>query len=323
MQEKIILLETVKKELKEEFVGIDYQIDQLINFIKPWFLYRDKQTFPTIINLWGMTGVGKSELISSLVKKLDLSHLYSSFDMAPSYHEDDGTLYYKFDKMSYMYDTNTPIIVFDDIQYAAIRNQYNIESNSNKSFIWKFIDTGETVSMYNSSHSSIKEFIKFLEEIQNRGIELNKNIIPEENYSEYFDLLLEYDYGSNINITKRKTISLKEKRKSFIYDEFLRQIKIHHRLEYRKLLENRKKEYSIKEIIDILTKHAILDLKPKVYDLRKSLIFVIGNLDQLYTMSFEFEKIPADMLYDITSKITIKNIKDALLTYFNQNTLRD
>ena len=46
--------------LKKEFVGIDTIIDEVIHSIEPWYIYPQGQIRPTIINLWGMTGVGKT-----------------------------------------------------------------------------------------------------------------------------------------------------------------------------------------------------------------------------------------------------------------------
>jgi cell division protease FtsH len=52
-------LEVIKQELKSEFIGIDYIIDELINYIQIWYLMPDVLVRPIVVNLWGMTGVGK------------------------------------------------------------------------------------------------------------------------------------------------------------------------------------------------------------------------------------------------------------------------
>ena len=60
---KQILLENAGKILKGEFVGIDIVIDKVIDSLNTWFLFPELQDKPVVINLWGMTGVGKTALI--------------------------------------------------------------------------------------------------------------------------------------------------------------------------------------------------------------------------------------------------------------------
>ena len=53
-------LSEIAAQLKNEFIGIDSIIDQLIYAVKPWYLAAELQESPLVINLWGMTGVGKT-----------------------------------------------------------------------------------------------------------------------------------------------------------------------------------------------------------------------------------------------------------------------
>jgi hypothetical protein len=64
-------LEQARDELKEKFVGIDAVIDELIDAIRIWFLMPEVLSRPVIINLWGMTGVGKTDLVRRLVRAID------------------------------------------------------------------------------------------------------------------------------------------------------------------------------------------------------------------------------------------------------------
>jgi len=63
-------LEVVKQELKTEFFGLDAIIDRIIDSVATWYLLPQAISYPVIINLWGLTGVGKTQLVRSLVKKL-------------------------------------------------------------------------------------------------------------------------------------------------------------------------------------------------------------------------------------------------------------
>ena len=56
---------------------------------------------------------------------------------------------------------------------------------------------------------------------------------------------------------------------------------------------------------------------PKYLDCSKSLIFVIGNLDEAFQVENDTNPdMDADMYYDLTSKVTIMDIKDALKKRF-------
>ncbi len=68
---KKLRLENIKIELKREFIGIDYIIEELVDYIQIWYLMPEILTRPIIVNLWGMTGVGKTDLIRKLVSKLE------------------------------------------------------------------------------------------------------------------------------------------------------------------------------------------------------------------------------------------------------------
>ena len=70
-------LEKTRLELKAHFVGIDEIIDELLDYIQIWYLMPEILNRPIIINLWGMTGVGKTDLIRRLVKALDYQHIFS------------------------------------------------------------------------------------------------------------------------------------------------------------------------------------------------------------------------------------------------------
>lgn len=74
-------IESARVRLKQNFVGIDAQIDYLLNLMTTWHLLPNAQVRPLIINLWGMTGVGKTSLVRAAVKELKLESLYAEVDL--------------------------------------------------------------------------------------------------------------------------------------------------------------------------------------------------------------------------------------------------
>lgn len=63
-------LRNIAEELKTELFGIDDTIDRVMNTIRAWYILPEIINRPVIVNLWGLTGTGKTQLIRSLSKKL-------------------------------------------------------------------------------------------------------------------------------------------------------------------------------------------------------------------------------------------------------------
>ena len=70
---KLDELKIVFDKLKEKFIGIDDVIDLFIDNVKIWYAIPELQMRPHIINLWGMTGVGKTDLVRNFVKLIKYS----------------------------------------------------------------------------------------------------------------------------------------------------------------------------------------------------------------------------------------------------------
>ena len=70
---KLAKLEEVKAKLKKDFVGIDRQIDQIVESLKVWYIFPETLSKPLIVNLWGITGTFKTSVIRRLVTLLGVS----------------------------------------------------------------------------------------------------------------------------------------------------------------------------------------------------------------------------------------------------------
>ena len=80
LNEKKGRLEAARIALKARFFGIDAIIDQVLAGINSWYFFPEYQNRPLLINLWGMTGVGKSDLVKNLVELLGLESNFYGFD---------------------------------------------------------------------------------------------------------------------------------------------------------------------------------------------------------------------------------------------------
>jgi cell division protease FtsH len=81
IKEKELILETAKMKLKKKYIGINDVIDKIIASIKMFYLYPEYQTRPTIVNLYGLTGTGKTSLVKDLAKCLGLSDKFCAIEL--------------------------------------------------------------------------------------------------------------------------------------------------------------------------------------------------------------------------------------------------
>lgn len=70
IRERSAQLRHIAAELKTELFGINDIIDRVLDTIRAWYVLPDIINRPVIVNLWGLTGTGKTQLIRSLSKKL-------------------------------------------------------------------------------------------------------------------------------------------------------------------------------------------------------------------------------------------------------------
>ena len=63
-------LSLVAEQLKKELLGIDDVIDRVINAIRAWYVLPGLITRPVIVCLWGLTGTGKTQLTRRLAQLL-------------------------------------------------------------------------------------------------------------------------------------------------------------------------------------------------------------------------------------------------------------
>ena len=76
IQKRYKLLEKAKKQLKRDFRGLDSQIDTLIKAIEPWYLGTTATSKPTVVNLWSITGLGKTTMVRNLMTYLNRSEQF-------------------------------------------------------------------------------------------------------------------------------------------------------------------------------------------------------------------------------------------------------
>ena len=153
-------LEKAKAVLKEEFVGLDNIIDEIVEQVRAWYIFPDGQVRPTIINLWGMTGVGKTSLVRRLFDLLDLSDRFFKFDMG-EYTSGESKIKDDFSKKVKSFEDEPVVIVFDEFQIGRTINEDGMEvERKGLRVIWDLLDTGKFDVLSSSWYG--KEVICFI-----------------------------------------------------------------------------------------------------------------------------------------------------------------
>jgi len=287
------VLERASKNLKKKFVGLDRIIDSVIDNINVWYIMPELVTRPTIINLWGMTGVGKTDLIRSLVKELKFGDRFLEVQLT-----NKGNLYYStvqayLSNSAIEYD-EPGIMLLDEIQRFRTVDQNNQEIHDCKfQDIWTLLSDG----CFSSDSNSKQNLLEML-----FGDSYYKQTDMEDED--------EVEEDDDKEVLKRR----KEKRKKRKY----------HRTYYSAI--SLKKQLKLTESVEEIMRWTEEKKFTLVWDALKGdevyegdsysklLIFISGNLDEAYDMADQTGNADhdADVFHDFSSRINIVDIKNAL-----------
>jgi len=378
-EDKDLVQECIKKlnyasgVLKQEFVGIDDIIDKIIDLIKPFYIFPNLLQSPLVINLWGLTGVGKTSLVYRMMDLLGLNNRLIKFDIGE--YSSAYTDRMKDQLSSGVENTtenNNYVFVLDEFQRGrTVSNDYQDVDRQELSVMWDLIDTGKISLYWRSSGNRIMRCLniykhmlerkttvqngyvyginkKFIYQILssldetsyecdyerrkgveykfdsagNRYVKINKTKWVEDNMSPVYNIGIEStenetDDDCGISILPLGVLDLLIDINPGIFgidsydDYFVTSSKYH---EIQKTISSFSLKQFIKYIEDKFAKQASM---MKEYDYSKSLIFCIGNLDNLYTMSSEYNPdSDADLFYLNSLKITLPQVKEELSRYF-------
>lgn len=276
-------LDDCRAYLKEQFIGIDKIIDQLIDYIQVWYLMPDILTRPIIINLWGMTGVGKTDLIRKLVKFLHFQDRFVEIELSNTDESSWRSSVSEILSDNRMQDEKPAIILFDEIQRFNTMNDDGSPLNQTK-----YKDFWELLSDGRLSKKDRYDIDSYLYRIMNRKKENDRKRKRGEEIDEDKEYLTpwqarEFKRNLNLDLGIEDMVDMTE-------DEMLG------------ILLHSKKEKKIYEPVN----HS------------KTLIIVSGNLDEAFRMATQTSEadIDADIFHAFTKKITFVDVKNALSRKF-------
>jgi SpoVK/Ycf46/Vps4 family AAA+-type ATPase len=303
-------------KLKTEFIGLDDIIDEVLTLISPWYFFPEAQIRPTIINLWGLTGTGKTALIKRIVELFEMKDHFLHLDMGEYAGEQGAWIKTMLtDDMEHFHEKPS-ILCFDEFQFARTLDKNENELTRDKMrVLWELFDSGKIYYEPQGSGYYIKRAVAAIQLIA-KCIKKEVTIYNGEitgNTNEFLSIFSGYyfdnteRYGQEITtsyfLSKDFTEGVKELFDTNIYSDVD--------------IQNMIKVSTLSDIADFLTKGIQKELTVKQLDLSKSLIFILGNLDEAFYMSNELNPdLNADEFYAETLKINIADIKSALKKRF-------
>jgi cell division protease FtsH len=289
------ILEAARTQLKKEFIGLDKVIDQLIDLSSTWYLFPDLQERPAVISLWGLTGTGKTSLVKRFSQLIDFENKYFRIDMKSNKSSlglDD------IDEINRISGENYMMLGLDEFQ--------NIPSAKNApEGLWDLLDSGLLeYNVYSRAYFRVHNIRQKLDDALRHGVVVKRGRVLEG--TAIYKKIVDDDF--DLLIREEKVWFFPPHYYSDICDLAPAAFPF---------------EWNIRDAlvrIDGIQTIQFLDLilkefeKPKILDCSHSLIFVMGNLDEAYTMAKDFNPdLNADEFHALSLKITISHIKNALL----------
>lgn len=302
-------LEAIKAELKTEFFGIDEAIDRVISSIESWYIIPEALKSPIIINLWGLTGVGKTHLVRNLVKKLNFSTKFVEVQM-------DGysstSMYGKDSICSILQSSNIAecepgILLLDEFQrYRTVDEVGKAIEVRRYQDVWMLLSDGKfstDFSLYTELERQMYQADYWKEREGEENEEANETEMPDGSPV----------VASNGADPKKKKVIMGPPKFSISYYDAQN---------YKRLL---RLSESLGDImtwpmpkLELLCREAIAKRENDEIDYSKLLIFVCGNLDEAFDIASDLENCDtdADIFYKFSRRISIINIKSALKERF-------
>lgn len=308
---RVLEINEIGKQLKTEFAGIDKQIDTIIRYVTPFYATPELLTRPVVVCLWGMTGVGKTHVLRRLANLMNMQSRYVTFDMGEySGGFSEYTLRYQLDDVAETVEDGRAMIVFDEMQTIRFIDEAGSEIDRPAArLIWDVLD-GAPMTRNTSFSNEVLDMVKDFKRLRRLKITIEKNIVTSgQSHFKKVRRRWTREDAEEVNVALSSDdfeIMYKANPSYFNYNEDYET--------WVKVFEGFK---NIDEFISCI--QAVSDgyNLGEPSNLSRSLIFCVGNLDEVYHESHDISPdIDIESLREYTEKVTLSQVKTALLSRF-------
>lgn len=272
-------LSLAQAKLKDEFAGLDAEIDRLIQVIRPWFILPQAQRRPLVVSLWGMTGVGKTSLIRRLSQLLDFNKSYEEFDLG-QFSGDSLSGGSIVSPRLWRASGQPSLIFFDEIHAVRTVDSGMEVDRPQLRELWTLMDSG-IVPFNVDSHRGLLLHLRSNLKMLHQMPEVQQTHLTD---GHLMDQIIAY---LGLNIEPEELSQLADQNKVEAYQWF------------------------VDELQWVLN-------SAKSFDFRQALVFIAGNLDELFKMhaAVNPDDLNADDLFEKTKQIGVDQLREALLARF-------
>jgi hypothetical protein len=278
-------LDRVKDQLKTEFFGLDTIIDRVMERLTAWYIFPSLITRPVIVNLWGMTGVGKTQLVRRISSLLNFSDRFVEVVMdGGSSHGYWSSTLASILRESKIEEGAPGLLLLDEIQRFRTIDQTGADIKVERyQDIWTLLSDGKfssDSSLFAEIEMALAEFLYRPEEGEKEpGKETPTPVVKKRELSPWQARSL------------KRTLRLSQP--------------LHEIMAWRP-----------EHIMQVLQEQA--NRESWEYDYTKLVIFISGNLDSAFTgaSSIEDSDTDADFYHEVTKNISISDVKKSLAERF-------
>ena len=301
IQKKREALRIVGERLKKKFVGIDCVIDKLLEVIQTWYIMPQVLTRPLIVNLWGMTGVGKTDLVRTLVRELNYVDKFIEIQLSNKASTSWFTSIRDILDSSSVELDRPCILLLDEIQrFRTVDLHGHDLSDCMFQDIWMLLSDGRFAGSYSSKERLLN--MAFGDLYSPKRHEDDEKIEEDPEGGE----------------TTAPTVMRHNKKNPSKY-----KMSYYEAVRIKKLLRSKESVVEIMQWTKYHKQQRILDALNQIDVLEgesypQMLVFIAGNLDEAYTMSSQTAdaEIDADVMHAFSLGINMVDIKSVLRERF-------
>jgi hypothetical protein len=282
IEERETTLRRAGEVVKAKFIGIDLVIDELIDAMRVWWLMPEVLTRPVIINLWGMTGVGKTDLVRRLVSELGMQDRFAEVELSNVDQTSYRTTVAQVLGANHITDGKPAIVLFDEIQrFNTIDSEGKPLMSSKFMDFWELLSDGRLAKRERDDLEYMMSEMRFSLRDQQRRKGLGEEV--------EVDGTVGFWQASNY----KNTLGL---------NESIDEIADMHQSDILKRLQTAKSTKRVYEPVD----HS------------KTLCIISGNLDEAFSMAGLTAEadVDADIFHAFTEKVSVVDVKNALSRKF-------